>query len=216
MTEHPTTRTVAIIDGLRTPFQKSGTGFQQLDARSLARTVLAGLLDRSGLPPDQLGQVVLGTALPVPGTDLTRDAALAAGYSPHTPAHTVTDSCISASRAVADAALELGRSGGYAVAGGVEALSDAPPVFGKKMRSRLFEARSARTPLQFLNHLRGLKLTELTPGAPASAEYSTGETAGVNADRLAARFGISREEQDRYALRSHELALRAEGSGRLA
>lgn len=217
MTSQPTARATVILDGLRTPFLKAGTGFLQLESHELARTVLAGLLERSGVPADRIGQVVLGSVLQNPRTsNVARDAALAAGYSAATPAHTVTQACISASRAVADAALQLGREGGYAVAGGVELLSDVPPVFGKKMRARLFAAQSARTPLQLLGHLRGLKPAELLPRAPAIAEFTSGETMGANADRLAARFGISREEQDRYALRAHELAARAEDSGRLA
>lgn len=208
---------VVLVDGARTPFRRAGTEYADLISIDLARTVLAGLLERSGLNPEQVNQVVMGSVIQNPETsNVARDAALAANYPIRTPAHTVTMACISANRAVADAALAI-RAGhaDIAVAGGVELLSDVPPVFGKKMRRRLFEARKARGPAQFLRHLRGLKPREMLPRSPAIAEFSTGETMGRSADRLAAHFGISRMEQDSYALRSQTLAAEAADQGHL-
>lgn len=206
-----------LVDGVRTPFRRAGTDYLELISFDLARTVLAGVLARTGVDAARIGQVVMGSVLQNPVTaNVARDAALAAGLPEHTPAHTVTLACISANRAIADAALNLqaGRAE-FAVAGGVELLSDVAPLFGKKMRSRLFRARRSRGPLQFSRHLRGLKLRELLPSAPAIAEYTTGETMGRSADRLAARFGVSRLEQDSYALRSHTLAAEATAAGQL-
>ena len=199
------------MDGARTPFLKAGTGYADLLSVDLARTVLAGLIDRSGLERRAIGQVVLGNVIQNPVTsNVARDAALAAGLPAATPAHTVTLACISANRAVADAALGLaaGRRD-FAVAGGVELLSDVPPVFAKPVRRRLFELRKARSPLHYVRLLRGLRLKELLPAAPAIAEFTSGETMGRSADRLAARFGISRNDQDEFALRSHRLAAAA-------
>src|SRR5690606_12125811 len=63
---------------------------------------------------------------------------------------------------------------------------------------------------------KGLKPRQLLPQAPAIAEFTTGESMGQSADRLAARFGISREEQDAYALRSHQGAAKAQADGLFA
>src|SRR5690625_6217378 len=116
MTDQPSTKQAVIVEGLRTPFQKSGAGYLQLESHALARTVLAGLLERSGLPAERISQVVLGSVIQNPRTsNVARDAALAAGYSRETPAHTVTVACISAKRAVAAVGLHLERPSGSAV-----------------------------------------------------------------------------------------------------
>jgi acetyl-CoA acyltransferase len=209
---------VLIIDGARLPFRRAGTDYLDLLSYDLVRSVLAGLLPRSNLKAGAVDQVIMGCVIQNPQTsNVARDGALAAGFSVSTPAHTVTMACISANRAIADAALALGAGqGGLAVAGGVELLSDPPVGFNKRVRKRLFEARKARTPLQYLGHARGLKLRDLRPETPAIAEFSSGETMGASADRLAALFGVTREEQDAFALRSHQLAAIATEKGLLA
>lgn len=209
---------VVLVDGVRTPFRRAGTDYLDLISYDLARTVLAGLLERTTLSPGLISQVVMGNVIQNPLTsNVARDAALAAGFPQHTPAHTVTLACISANRAIADAALALASGrGDFAVAGGVELLSDVPPVFDKKMRRQLFEARKAKGPVQMLSHLRRVGLKKMLPGAPAIAEYTTGESMGRSADRLAARFNVSRLEQDSFALRSHTLAAAATEAGHLA
>ena len=218
MSDGNPTSQVVLVDGVRTPFRRAGTDYLDLISYDLARTVLAGLPERTGVDPGLISQVVMGSVIQNPLTsNVARDAALAAGYPREVPAHTVTLACISANRAIADAALGLlAGNGEFAVAGGVELLSDVPPVFGKQMRSRLFEARKSRGAAQFLAHLRGLKLRELLPGAPPIAEFTSGETMGYSADRLAARFGVSRLEQDSYALRAHTLAAAAQEAGHLS
>ena len=68
-------------------------------------------------------------------------------------------------------------------------------------------------PMGALSLLKGLKVKDLAPEAPAIANYTTGEVMGHSADRLAARFGVSREDQDLYAVRSHHNAARAHEQG---
>ncbi|MFH4325408.1 hypothetical protein WAJ71_22950, partial [Acinetobacter baumannii] len=75
----------------------------------------------------------------------------------------------------------------------------------KKVRERLFRAQSLKSPLELRRLLEGLSPSDLLPRAPTISEYSTGELMGESADRLAAAFGVSREEQDEYALRTHTL-----------
>lgn len=212
-----TKRNVVLVEGLRTPFRRSGSDYLGLTSYDLARLALRGLLSKSGLEPEQIGLVVLGNVVQnVSTSNVARDAALGAGFSHRTPAHTVTMACISANQAVVSAA-EAIRAGqtDVAIAGGVEVLSDAPPQFPLEVRKRLYEAQKYGSPLEYRKLLQGLSPSELLPKAPRVAEYSTGETMGESADKLAATFGVARQEQDAYALLSHRRAAAATAAGKL-
>lgn len=94
-------------------------------------------------------------------------------------------------------------------------MSDIPVRFKKKFRQKVLEARKYKSPLDFLKFLKGLRPKDLLPELPAIAEFSTGETMGKSADRMAARFGVSRNDQDEFAMRSHHLAAKATQEGLL-
>ena len=213
----PKNRTPVLVDGCRVPFRRSGTDYTDLIAYDLARSVLKGLLTRTGLEPPCVERVILGTVVQNAATsNVAREAALGAGLPNHVPAHTVTMACISANQAIAGAA-DLIRTGEaeVVIAGGTETLSDVPLQFPKELRKRLFEARKYKSPLEYRKLVAGMSPSDLLPRAPAIAEYSTGETMGESADKLAAAFGVSRREQDEYALRSHHLAAQATREGKL-
>ncbi len=214
----PSPRNVAVVEGSRLPFLRAGGGYARLIAYDLARMAIAGMMERAALDATGLDAVILGSVVQNPATsNVARDAALAAGVSERTPAHTVTVACISANRAIADAATLIATGQADAVlAGGVEMLGDVPIGFTREVRRRFFETRKYRGPLDWRRFFAGLKLAELMPRPPAIAEYSTGETMGRSADRLAAAFGVTREDQDAYALRSHQGAARARREGWLA
>ncbi|MEX2543100.1 MAG: acetyl-CoA C-acyltransferase [Trueperaceae bacterium] len=218
MKGNPGVQTVVLVDGCRLPFRRAGGDYASLTGYDMARSVLAGMMNRHSLPGDEVDAVVMGSVVQNPQTsNVARDAALAAGLPHETPAHTVTMACISANRAIADAASELaaGRAD-LILAGGVEALSDVPVGLGKGARQRLLAMRRSKSARDYLGLLRGLRPGDLLPKAPAIAEYSTGETMGQSADRLAAAFGVTRKEQDDYALRSHRAAAEATRAGKLA
>lgn len=149
-------------------------------------------------------------------SNIAREAALAAGIPDTVPAHTVTMACISSNAAIADCAAHImsGR-GDIMVAGGAETMSDVPIRFSRSMRKRFLAAMKVRKPQEYLKLLRGLKPKDLAPEAPAIAEFSTGETMGHSSDRLAARWGVTRDAQDEYALRSHHKAAKAQEAGLL-
>ncbi|MEZ4606487.1 MAG: acetyl-CoA C-acyltransferase [Deinococcales bacterium] len=215
---NPSTPSVVLIEGLRSPFRRSGTDYLDLISYDLARGVLKSLLNRTGLKASEVDQVIMGTvAQHVMTSNVARDAALAAGFPNTVTAHTVTQACISANQAICSgmAAILTGQAD-TVIAGGTEILSDVPIGFKKEARKRFFESRKYQKPWDYLQFFKGLKLSDLAPQAPAIAEFSTGESMGESADKLAAMFQISREGQDSFALRSHQNAARASREGKLS
>jgi acetyl-CoA acyltransferase len=211
-------RTPVLIDGCRIPFQRAGTGYTDLMAYDMGRMALKGLLMRTGVDKDVVDRIVMGCVIQdVETSNVAREAALGAGFPKHVPAFTVTMACISSNQALTSG-VDLIR-GGLAdtiIAGGTETMSDPPIRVKRSVRKRLFEARKAKGPGDYLDLVKGLGPADLVPEAPSIAEFSTGEVMGESADKLAAMFGVSREDQDEYALLSHQRAAEAQADGRLA
>lgn len=124
--------------------------------------------------------------------------------------------CISANQAITTAMgqIALGTID-TAIAGGVEFLSDIPIRLSRKLRKLMLSANKAKTLGQKLGLLAQFRPSLLSPEFPAVAEFTTGETMGHSGDRLAASFGVSRADQDAFALRSHTLADKATKEGLL-
>ena len=210
-------RTAVLVDGCRLPFQRSGTGYVNLMAYDMGRMVLRGLLTRTGLPPAKVDRVLMGSVIQdIQTTNVAREAALAAGIPNSVPAVTVTMACISSNQALTSG-VDLIRTGlaDAVIAGGTETLSDPPIRVGRPVRKRFFEARHIHGVQDYMDLLEGLDPSDLVPEAPSIAEFSTGEVMGESADRLAAMFGVSRRDQDQYALRSHRKAAQARDAGLL-
>lgn len=209
---------VVLVDGVRTPFLMSGTDYKGLMPHDLARGSLQGLLKRTGVPKEEIDYVVYGTVIQeVKTSNIAREAALGAGFSLQTPAHTVTQACISSNQAITTGIGYI--TSGYCdavVAGGVEFMSDVPIRHSRKMRQLMLSMNKAKTPGARLGLItQMLNPKALVPELPAVAEFSTGETMGHSADRLCAAFNVSRQEQDDFSRRSHSLAHKATEEGLL-
>uniref|UniRef100_A0A1L8DZE9 acetyl-CoA C-acyltransferase n=1 Tax=Nyssomyia neivai TaxID=330878 RepID=A0A1L8DZE9_9DIPT len=212
-----TGKNIVLVDGVRTPFLTSGSDYARLMPHELARHSLVSLLKKTGVDKEVIDYIVYGTVIQeVKTSNIGREAALAAGFSNRTPAHTVTMACISSNQAMTTG-VGLIATGTYdvVVAGGVEFMSDVPIRHSRKMRSLMLKANKAKTPMAKLSLLSTLRPGHLIPELPAVAEFSSGETMGHSADRLSAAFNVSRKEQDDYALRSHTLAKTAQQKGYL-
>ncbi|CAH0550847.1 unnamed protein product [Brassicogethes aeneus] len=208
---------IVLVDGVRTPFLLSGTDYSKLMPHDLATHALRGILSKTGLPAEMVQYVIYGTVMQeIRTSNIAREAALCAGYSDKTPAHTVTMACISSNVAMTTA-VGLINSGIYdlIVAGGVEFMSDIPIRLSRKMRSLLLRQNKAKTLGQKLSLFSQIRPDYLIPELPSISEFSSGETMGHSADRLAASFGATRQEQDDYAQRSHSLAQQASDKGYL-
>jgi len=198
-------RDVVIVDAVRTPIGRYGGALRSVRPDDLAALVISALVQRSGLDPARLDDVILGCANQA-GEDnrnVARMAVLLAGLPVEVPGQTVNRLCGSGLQAAVSAfhAIRCGE-GDVMIAGGVESMTRAPFVVGKASEpwSRTLEVYDTTIGWRFTNP----RLAEKYP------PYSMGETA----ENVAERYGISREEQDRYALLSQQRAARAMSEGR--
>ncbi|HEX2208722.1 MAG TPA: acetyl-CoA C-acyltransferase FadI [Longimicrobium sp.] len=210
-------RRVAIVDGCRTPFAKSGTDFKDVTSTELGKAAVRELIARTELDVEQIDHVVYGTVVQsVQEPNIAREVTLGAGIPPRVPSFTVGRACASSNQAITSAAeqIALGMAD-IVVAGGAESLTDVPILFSKEMREALVRASKARSLGERLQAFRTIRPRHLAPVTPAIAEPTTGLTMGESAEKMAKENGISREDQDRWALRSHTLAAAATADGRL-
>jgi acetyl-CoA acyltransferase len=149
-------------------------------------------------------------------SNIAREAAMGAGIPLNVPSNTVTQACISACQATTSGVEKIiSGNADIVVVGGVDTLSDAPIRFSKPIRSRLLQAQKIikKGILPTLGLLRGLTFKDFLPEAPAIANFTTGEVMGHSSDRLAAKFGVSRKDQDEFTVRSHVNAAKAHAEG---
>lgn len=208
---------VVVIDGCRTPFLRSGTDYMDLLSYQLGGFAIKGLLTKTGIEPDKVDKVIMGNVISnVKTPNVAREAALTAGIPNTTPCRTVSQACISANRAISDGVMEImtGQAD-IVIAGGIDHTSDTPIQFPRKMRKKLFKAQRIKTLGDNLKFLTSLRFSDFVPERPQVAEYTTNRVMGQDCDIMAARFKVSREEQDEFAVRSHQLAAKAHEDGHL-
>lgn len=209
---------VVLVEGTRIPFLRSGTGYVDLMSYQLGAMAIKGLMTKSAVDVAEVSQVIMGTVVHnITTPNVAREASLTGGI-PHTkPAHTVSQACISANAAIAQAVdlIEQGRAD-VVVAGGTDSVSDIPIPFRKEMRKKLFAARNIKSFGQMMKFVSSLRPADFKPSVPAIAEFTTGRSMGQDCDLMAARYGIEREAQDEFAVRSHKLAAQAAEQGILS
>ena len=211
MAQHNGHRRVAIVRGLRTPFVKAGSVFGGLTALDLGRMVVQELVQRSELDPAEIHQVVFGQVIPtLTSPSIAREVVLASGLPRRIDAFTVARACATSIQAMTTAAnaIAVGEAD-VIIAGGTESMSDAPIFTSRPLAHALVAASKARRLPDKLRPFQKLRGKDLLPVPPAIAEYSTGQSMGESAEKMAKENGISREEQDRIALASHQNAARA-------
>lgn len=209
---------IAIVSGLRTPFARQATAFHGVPAVDLGKMVVAELLLRSDIPPEVIGQVVFGQVVQMPeAPNIAREIVLGTGMNVHTDAYSVSRACATSFQAVANVAESLmAGTIDAGIAGGADSSSVLPIGVSKKLSKTLLDASKCRSMGAKLSLFSRLRLRDLLPVPPAVAEYSTGLRMGDTAEQMAKTHGISREEQDALAHRSHQLAARAWQEGKLA
>jgi acetyl-CoA C-acetyltransferase len=195
-----------IVSAVRTPGGRIGGALKDVQPEELARLTIQAAVDRAGIEPESVDEVIFGQAKQsADAANLARVAALKAGLPIEVPAYTVMRQCGSGLQAVNNAAqsIMLGLAD-TVVAGGVESMSNAP-----------YYLRNARFGYSAGNAILVDSNTESQPRSQPVETYGN-LTMGLTAENLAEKYGISREEQDEFALESQERALRAIAEGRFA
>ncbi len=208
---------VAIVAGCRTPFCRAGTQLKAWTAVDLARHVAVELVHRADLGGALVDEMYFGQVVPSPlAPNLAREVSLLPQFPRTIPAATVNRACASANTAIAQAhdQIALGHAR-VVIAGGAESLSDVPILYSRRFADILVSASKAKSLAARLKILAATRPRDLIPVTPAIAEPSTGETMGQSAEKMAKLNGITRDAQDRFALRSHQLAFAGTQDGRL-
>jgi acetyl-CoA acyltransferase len=206
----------AIVAGCRTPFLRSGSEFADLPAIELGKVAVREALARSGLRGEDVDHLVYGTVVhDTQAPNIAREVGLA--VLPKTvPGVTVSRACASANQAISDGTtlIEVGQAD-VVMAGGSESLSRIPITVSDKLSKTLVTASKGKTLGARLAPFKKVRPKDLVPVTPAIAEPTTGETMGAAAERMAKENGIRREDQDGWALRSHQLAAAGTADGRI-
>lgn len=208
---------VAIIDGCRTPFAKAGTDLKDLDVVDLASVAAREVVARTGVDPKDIGLSIFGVVVPaLNAPNLGREVVFRASLPRSIVGTTVNLACASSNRAIAFGAQAiLTGEVDTVLAGGAESLSNVPITYSRNAAQRLMELSKAKSVGAKLGVLGKLRFKDLAPVAPAIAEYSTGQTMGESAEKMAKENEISRRAQDEIALLSHRRAAEAAADGRL-
>jgi 3-oxoadipyl-CoA thiolase len=195
-----------ILDALRTPIGRYGGVLAPVRPDDLAARALAAAVERNGLDPSTVDEVYMGCTNQA-GEDnrnIARMASLIAGLPQEVPGATVNRLCASGLEAVVQGArqIRLGEAD-LVLAGGVESMSRAPFVMLKPERG------FPRGNPELVDTTIGWRFIN-----PSLAERYSTESMGETAENVAERFGVSREDQDAFALESHRRAIAAADAGR--
>ena len=184
-----------IVTGVRTPMGAFMGGLAGVPAVQLGATCVKALLERTGVPPDRVDEVIMGTCIAAgQGMSPARQVAIFGGLSNAAHAVTVNEACASGMRAVmlADQMIRVGDAG-VAIAGGMENMT-RPPYLLLKAREGYRMGNS-----EVMDALMYDGLTDAYSNKPM----------GVFADQCATKFGITRQQQDDFAVESHARARKA-------
>ena len=200
MTDNPT-RTV-IVAGARTPFGRLQGGLKSLSAPQLGGVAIAGALERGGVSAEAVDQVIMGQVLGAGvGQMPARQASLAAGLPARVPALSINKMCLSGLTAIAlaDQMIRAGEAE-VVVAGGQESMTQAPHLLPKSRDGYKYGS------VEMLDHMAYDGLHDVPTDQPM----------GALTEQRNEELGITRQDQDEFAVRSHHRAAEAWAAGRFA
>ena len=203
---NPQTRRVAVVGANRLPFARSNSTYAHASNQDMLTVVLDGLADRCSLQGERLGEVVGGAVLKHPrDRDLTRESVLGSRLAPDTPAYDVQQACGTGLEAVVLVAnkIALGQIDA-GIACGVDTASDAPISLNDDLREILLDLNRARSAGARMKALTRVRPGQIVPETPRNEEPRTGLSMGEHTAKMALEWGVTREEQDELAARSHQ------------
>lgn len=213
---------IAIIDGLRTPVAKAGGKLKNIQAEALGSFIVRELLSRAPIDKNEFTELIMGNvSQPAHAANVARVIALRAGFNESLPAYTVHRNCASGMESLTTASDKIKANmdindGGIYMCGGVESMSNIPLIYSAKMTNFFEQLMKSKTLSQKLNTLISFRPSSLIPIVglmQGLTDPLNGLIMGKTAEVLAQDFGISREEQDLFALDSHIKAARATKCG---
>lgn len=212
-------RTVYVVDGSRTPFLKA-RGLGPFYGSDLAVKAGQAILQRHTFDPSDIDELIWGSAMPGPDeANVARIIALRLGCGERVPGFTVMRNCASGMQALDNAAMQIasGRSD-LVLAGGGDAMSHAPLLFNEKMAAWLGKWFGANRVGQKASLMTQFRLSYLAPVIAllrGLRDPVVGLNMGQTAEKVAWRFGITREEMDEFAVQSHLRLAKAFEDGRM-
>ncbi|MCC6809224.1 MAG: acetyl-CoA C-acyltransferase FadI [Deltaproteobacteria bacterium] len=207
---------VAIVAGLRTPFVKQATEFQQNSPLELASAVVKELVIRTGIDPNEISQIVYGAVGPsLTHPNIAREIIFQTNLPRKIEGFSVVRACATSLQAIASGAEAImAGNAEVVIAGGVDSASDVLVGVSRKMSHALLKASKAKDLQGRVKALLSLGLKDLLPVPPALKEASTGLSMGESAEKMAKENKISRGAQDELAHRSHVRAAKAWAEGK--
>ena len=209
------TRRVAIIGGNRIPFARSNTVYSDASNQEMLTAALDGLVARFGLEGEIAGEFVAGAVLKHSRDfNLAREVVLGSKLHPRTPAYDIQQACgtgLQATILVANK-IALGQIE-WGIAGGSDTTSDAPIAIGEGLRKKLLEVNRAKDTKGRLGALAKIRPTDISLQIPVNSEPRTGLSMGEHQAITALEWGVSREDQDELAARSHQNLARSYDEG---
>jgi acetyl-CoA C-acetyltransferase len=198
-------RRVAVIGGNRIPFARSNRAYSKASNQDMLTATLDGLVARFGLEGERLGEVAAGAVLKHSRDfNLTRECVLGSRLAHDTPAYDVQQACgtglegaILVANKIALGQIDAG------IAGGVDTTSDAPIELNEDLRGVLLDLNRASSVTERVGVATRLRPGHVVPAIPRNEEPRTGLSMGEHQARTGAEWGVTREEQDELAARSH-------------
>ncbi|RZT17550.1 acetyl-CoA C-acetyltransferase [Kribbella sp. VKM Ac-2569] len=198
-------RKVAVVAGNRIPFARQDKTYRHASNSDMLTAALNGLVDRTGLGGQEVGEVVAGAVLKhARDWNMVREVVLGSKLAPTTPAYDIQQACgtgleaaILVGNKIALGQIDAG------IAGGVDTASDAPLAVNDHLRNVLLDLNRAKTYPDRLKVLARVRPKDVVPEIPRNAEPRTGKSMGDHAALTALEWGITREAQDELAYNSH-------------
>ena len=206
---------LAIIDGVRTPFSKIGGALAALSADDLGAIAARELMARTAFPAKQLDELIAGNvAQPIEAANVARVIALKAGLPDSLIASSVHRNCASGMEAITTAANRiLSDEAEVILCVGTESMSNIPLIYGKQMTALFGRLMRAKSVWQRLGAIASFRPSFLNPVIGVQVGLTDpvcGLNMGQTAEILAREFAVTRQDQDQFALLSHQRAVAAE------
>jgi len=211
----PSQDRVAIVAGLRTPFQRIATGYSRVTARALSSHLVSELVERTDLDKRELQLLVFGQVVMAPDApNIAREVVMGANLPVEVDAYSISRACTTSYQTTIDVYHNI-ISGDIdvGIAGGCDVMSQPPISFNKKMTEAMVKMSYSKGFGNKLKAFKGIGLKDLMPKQPEIKDPSGNYTMGQAAEKMAKENGIARADQDLVAHNSHINAAKAWAEG---